>query len=147
MDNKSDPMTLSDFDALLDRYGAHSSDWPTDVRAAAQALLAQSADAGAAFREAEVLERLLALVPAPAPSAALEARIAALTDEKSAHWIWMVVARPVWRPALLAAAMLGGVYLGAAALPTSVAFGDGEFDLTGVAGGGETLGIVESWEE
>ncbi|NQV80997.1 MAG: hypothetical protein HQ495_10625 [Alphaproteobacteria bacterium] len=147
MDNTSDPMTLNDFNTLLDRCGPHLRDWPTDVRTAAQALLAESAAAGAALREAEDLERLLALVPGPAPSAALEARVAALTDEKSAHWIWMMVARPVWRPALLAAAMLGGVYLGAAALPTNVAFGDGGFDLTGVAGGGETLGIVESWED
>ena len=100
-----------------------------------------------ALRRAVGLERLLDLDPAPLPSDALEARIATLPRAETAHWIWMVVARPVWRPAVLAAAMLGGVYLGAAALPTSTAYGDSGFDLNSIAGGGETLGVIESLEE
>lgn len=141
------PMTLGDFETLLDQYGSNLADWPVDRREAAEDLLLQSPDAQDEMRRAIGLAQLLDLVPAPAPSAALEARVAALPQAETAHWIWMVVARPVWRPAVLAAAMLGGIYLGGAALPTSTAFGDSVFSLNSIAGGGETLGVIESLEE
>lgn len=141
------PMTLGDFESLLDRCGSNRADWPADRRDAAERLLAQSPAAQDAMRRANGLAQLLDLVAAPAPSEALEARVAALPKSETAHWIWMVVARPVWRPAVLAAAMLGGIYLGGAALPTSTAYGDSVFDLNSVAGGGETLGVIESLEE
>ncbi len=147
MDNTNNPLSVADFDALLDRCGPDPVRWPVEHRAAAEALVARSPEAAAALRAAEQLVWLLDLVAAPAPSAALEARLASLPRKEDVHWVWMIVARPAWRPALLAAAMLGGVYLGAAALPSSIVYGETGFDFTGVAGGGETLGIVESWEE
>ncbi|MEQ8247005.1 MAG: hypothetical protein RID42_04925 [Alphaproteobacteria bacterium] len=147
MDNKERPLGLADFEALLDRCGPDPVRWPVELRAAAQTLVAQSTEAAAALHTAEKLARLLDLVAAPAPSAALEARLAKLPGKEDVHWIWMIVARPAWRPALLAAAMLGGVYLGAATLPTVAVYGDSGFDFASVAGGGETLGIVEGLEE
>ena len=146
MDNDTS-MTLGDFELLLDQYGTNLADWPVDRREAAEDLLARSPEAQDEMRRAIGLALLLDLIPAPAPSAALEARVAALPQAETAHWIWMVVARPVWRPAMLAAAMLGGIYLGGAALPTSTAYGDSVFDLNSIAGGGETLGVIESLEE
>jgi len=145
--DKKNPMTVSDFEALLDRCGSVRSDWPANERDAADALLAQSSDAQDALRRAIALEQMLDAVPAPVPSDILMARVAAIPKAETAHWIWMVVARPVWRPAMLAAAMLGGVYLGAAALPANTAYGDNAFDLNSIAGGGETLGVIESLEE
>ena len=144
---KKHPMTVSDFESMLDRCGSVRSDWPAIEREAADTLLAQSSDAQDALRRAVALERMLDAVPAPVPSDGLVARVATIPQAETAHWIWMVVARPVWRPAMLAAAMLGGVYLGAAALPASTAYGDNAFDLNSIAGGGETLGVIESLEE
>jgi hypothetical protein len=148
MNDRPAAMTLAEFEARADRFGADPSVWPLDRRDAARALAARNDTAQRVLRDATRLERLLDVLPAPRPSEALEARVLAMAQaETDAHWIWMLVARPVWRPALLAAAMLGGVYLGAAALPTALAVGDASFDLTTVAGGGDTLGYVDLLEE
>ena len=145
--NKMKSMTASDFESLLDRCGSVRSDWTADEREAADRLLAQSTDAQFALRRAEALERMLDAVPAPMPSNALMARVATISKETPAYWIWTIVARPVWRPAILAAAMLGGVYLGVAGLPASTALGDNVFDLNSIAGGDEVLNMIESLEE
>jgi hypothetical protein len=145
--DETKPMTVSDFEALLDRCGSVRDDWPADERTAAETLLEQSSDAQDALRRAVALERMLDTVPAPVPSDILMARVATIPRNEAAHGVWLVVARPVWRPAMLAAAMLAGIYLGAAALPTNTAYGDDAFDLNGIAGGGETLGVIESLEE
>ena len=145
--NKMKSMTASDFESLLDRCGSVRSDWPADEREAADRLLAQSTDAQFSLRRAEALERMLDVVSVPTPSDALIARVATIPKENTAYWVWTIVARPVWRPAILAAAMLGGVYLGVAGLPTSTALGDNVFDLHSIAGGDEVLNMIESLEE
>lgn len=72
------PLTLAAFQDMLDAFGADPRRWPTERRAAAQSLLAVSADARAAFREARVLDDVLAAAPrAPEPDVATAARIAA----------------------------------------------------------------------
>ena len=145
--DKKNPMTVSDFESLLDRCGSVRGDWPANEHDAADTLLAQSSDAQDVLRRAVTLDRMLDAIPAPVPSDILMARVATIPKAETAHWIWIVVARPVWRPAMLAAAMLGGVYLGAAALPANTTYGDNAFDLNSIAGGGESLGVIESLEE
>ncbi len=65
--------------SLIDAYGADPERWPADERAAALLLLAQSAEARAYAREAEVLDGLLDRVPlrptVTVDPAALAARI------------------------------------------------------------------------
>ncbi len=69
---------LERFEALLDLYGAQPHKWPADERAAAHALLAQSADARAALESARALDELLDRAsPVPALSADLAAKILA----------------------------------------------------------------------
>ena len=145
--NKMKTMTVSDFESFLDRCGSVRSDWLANEREAVDRLLAQSTDAQFVLHRAEALERMLDVVSAPTPSDALIARVAAIPKENPAYWVWTIVARPVWRPAILAAAMLGGVYLGVAGLPASTALGDNAFDLNSIAGGDEVLNMIESLEE
>jgi hypothetical protein len=60
---------LARFEALLDAYGAEPRRWPEDRRAAAEALLARSAEAQALHAAAARLDALLdgaAVGPAPA---------------------------------------------------------------------------------
>lgn len=60
---------LARFEALLDAYGAEPRRWPADRRAAAEALLARSAEARAMQASAARLDALLdtaAIEPAPA---------------------------------------------------------------------------------
>lgn len=129
-------MTLETFTDLADRFGADLAAWPAPQRAAARALLAEQPAAADVLREAAALERLLDTIPTPAASEGLQSRVAAMVQRPSdAHWIWVLVARPVWRPMVFATAMLGGIYLGAAGLPSALATGGGTLDLSSVAGG------------
>ena len=145
--NKMKTMTVSDFESFLDRCGSVRNDWLTNECEAVDRLLAQSTDAQFVLHRAEALERMLDVVSAPTPSDALIARVTTIPKETPAYWVWTIVARPVWRPAILAAAMLGGVYLGLAGLPGSTALGDNAFDLNSIAGGDEVLNMIESLEE
>jgi hypothetical protein len=78
------PMTLARFTALLDAYGAEPARWPERERAAALTLLARSPEAYAQRDEAAVLDTLLDRAPAPAPPAALAARILAAAPHVAA---------------------------------------------------------------
>ncbi|TCZ54972.1 hypothetical protein [Roseicella aquatilis] len=61
---------LDRFTRLLDAHGPEPSRWPARDRAAAEALLANSAAARALLAEARALEaRLVAALPQPAPEA------------------------------------------------------------------------------
>lgn len=145
MNDKTEPMTLDAFSDLADRYGADVAAWPAHDRAAARALLAAEPAAAKALEEATQLDRLLDTIPTPGASTNLEARVAALMQRPSdAHWFWVLIARPVWRPMVFATAMLGGIYLGAAALPSALATDSG-LDLSSVAGG--DIGYVGLLEE
>jgi len=68
-------MTLERLEHILDAYGADPAHWPDADRAAALALLAQSADARRRRDDAAALDVLLDAVPAVSPSPALAARV------------------------------------------------------------------------
>lgn len=91
-------VTIERLRALLDAYGAAPERWPEDERAAAEALVAQSAAARAFREEAAALDRALDTVPSAPPSPLLAARVLATAPRP----------RPTraWRRALLAAVPL-----------------------------------------
>ena len=67
--NDTEREALARFEALLDAYGAEPRRWPADRRAAADALLARSAEARALQAAAARLDALIdtaAIEPAPA---------------------------------------------------------------------------------
>ena len=66
-------MSLTRFAAIVEAYGSAPQRWPGSERAAAEALLAASAEARALREAAAPLDAALSLSPAPAPSAALRA--------------------------------------------------------------------------
>lgn len=68
-------MAMDRFAAILDAYGAAPQRWPADERAAAESLLAASAQARALQAGAARLDDVLAGSRAPAPSAALRRAI------------------------------------------------------------------------
>jgi hypothetical protein len=68
-------MSLARFASILDAYGAAPRRWPATERAAAEALLAGSAEARAMLERAAELDRLLDAAEAPAPSPALRAAV------------------------------------------------------------------------
>ena len=122
MTGRPPPMALDRFRDLLDAYGADPHRWPTDRRAAAEALVAASVEARAARDEAAALDRMLDLAPAPAPSPELMARVLAAAP-RGAHarrrgWLTRLFAGldpagTPFRPAgALAAALILGVLTG-----------------------------------
>jgi hypothetical protein len=68
-------MPIDRFAAILDAYGAEAWRWPAAERAAAESLLAASAEARALRAQAAQLDHLLTVSVAPGPSAALRAAI------------------------------------------------------------------------
>lgn len=68
-------MPIDRFAAILGAYGAETRRWPVAERAAAESLLAASAEARELHAEAAALDRLLTASVVPAPSAALRAAI------------------------------------------------------------------------
>lgn len=89
------------FEALLDRHGAASADWPTEVRVQALELLKSSPEAqrlhAGAQRLDDVLDDILANV---APPLGLRTRIIANAPQRDAWLDWLTVR--VWRPVALA---------------------------------------------
>ena len=63
--------------ALAEAYGADLRRWPASERAFADSLIAADPSLKAVLDEAAALDALLAAAPAPAPSAALVARVLA----------------------------------------------------------------------
>lgn len=81
MSNASDnPMTLADFERLLDVYGSDRSRWPVPARASAGQLVARDRAARRLLAQAESLDRVLERAPLPslAREAALAERIVVL---------------------------------------------------------------------
>ncbi|MDP1627548.1 hypothetical protein [Parvibaculum sp.] len=70
-------ITLERLAGIVGAYGASPSRWPEDERAAAEALLAASAEARALVADAARFDALLDMAPAEAPSEALVARLMA----------------------------------------------------------------------
>jgi hypothetical protein len=70
-------MNLDRFAALVDAYGSSPARWPEAERAAAQALLATSAEARRLAQEADALDRLLDQTETAPATLALQDRILA----------------------------------------------------------------------
>ena len=70
-------ITLERLAEIVGAYGASPSRWPGDERAAAEALLAASAEAHALVADAARFDALLDMAPVEAPSEALVARLMA----------------------------------------------------------------------
>lgn len=73
-------MELAAFEDLIDRLGDELSRWPDDQRLAAEALLAESAEARALLDEARALREALKAPPVRAP-AGLADRIVAAAEK------------------------------------------------------------------
>lgn len=141
-------MTLADFERLLDVYGGDRTRWPAEARAAAAQLVARDAKACRTLAEAESLDRVLERAPLPslAVEAALAERIVVAAQRsprivKSAIGQSSVVALPdvralppqrsssrklgllrgdVRTAALLASALMVGIFIGISNVPQSV---------------------------
>lgn len=75
---------LDALDRVLERFGADRTRWPAPVRREFAGLLATSAEAQRRLREAEALDRLLDLAPAPAfDTRALADRIMAAVEAET----------------------------------------------------------------
>ena len=99
-------MTPDEFAALLDRYGGDLSHWPDQLRAGAEALLAQGpGEAWKQYRVAQVVEAALSSKP-EAPDQALLNRILARAHTTPAErQITLAVAFSGWQRGLAAASV------------------------------------------
>lgn len=70
-------MDISAFEDLIDRLGDELSRWPDEQRLAAEALLAESAEARALLDEARVLREALSAPPVRAPAGLADRIVAA----------------------------------------------------------------------
>ena len=111
----TEKMTLERLRAVIEAYGASAPRWPETERAAAAALLAESAEARALLAAATPLDELLDAVPAIRPTAAMRAAILAAAPR----------GRPRrgegWRGGLIGE--LGGWRLAGAVLAASLVLG------------------------
>ena len=97
-DAPGEGVTLKRLCVLLETYGARPDRWPDGERASAEALLARSPAARALAGDEASLDDLLGHAAAPAPSAALRARVLGLAAAPAAQ------PAPVASPAALPAA-------------------------------------------
>ena len=97
-DAPGEGVTLKRLCVLLETYGARPDRWPDGERASAEALLARSPAARALAGDEASLDDLLGHAAAPAPSAALRARVLGLVAAPAAQ------PAPVASPAALPAA-------------------------------------------
>lgn len=84
-------MSLSRFRELVDAYGGDDDRWPESERQAAYALAARSPEAGAILESAARLDRILAGLSPPAPSAGLRKRLTDLGPRsrgRTARALW-----------------------------------------------------------
>jgi len=107
-------MTLARLRAVIEAYGTSAARWPAAERAAAGALLAESAEARALVTEAAPLDELLDSVPAIAPTPALRAAILAAAPRAAPR------RGDGWRAFI---AELGGWRLAGAVFATSLVLG------------------------
>ncbi len=101
-------MTLERFAQLLDIHGADPARFPEAERAAAERLLALSAEARSALEEAQLLDGALGSVESVEPTPELAKRIVAIPAQhprEGAGWPFATHYRPAL--AMVAAALLG----------------------------------------
>lgn len=127
MNDPRSPITLARLQELLDLHGADVARFPQGERAAATALLASDPSAQRMLAEAATLERALAALDAPEPSAALRRAVAEIplrhpqAEGALAAFAWLPL-RSAW--ALAASA---GLIVALGALTGALA---GDVDLT-----------------
>lgn len=105
------PMTLDDFEAHLDRYGADLDRWPTERASQANRLIAASGAARAMLGESSALETLLedALPGATLSTGAVRSRILAAVAADAAKprlFAWLTSGRRLLRPIAFVAALI-----------------------------------------
>jgi anti-sigma-K factor RskA len=113
----TEKMTLERLRAVIDAYGTSAQRWPETERAAAAALLAESAEARA-LATAAPLDELLDAVPAITPTAAMRAAILAAAPRgrlrRGEGWRAFIGELGGWRlaGAVLAASLVLGIVSG-----------------------------------
>jgi hypothetical protein len=113
--------TLEQLEEHLDVHGSVLERWPQELRPAAQQLLDSSPEARAAWARAERLAALLDAAPDVLPSAALQARIAALPARHPQGWAsWWPFGNPLAPLLGWAAAGAIGVFVGSSSLSGSL---------------------------
>ncbi len=105
------PMTLDEFESLLDRYGADLDQWPVEFASRARPLIDDSHAAQSLYAESRALETLLddALPAATLSTGAVRSRIlAALTEQtaKPRMFAWLNFGPRLLRPVAIAAAII-----------------------------------------
>jgi hypothetical protein len=121
--NDTEREALARFGALLDAYGAEPRRWPSDRRAAAEALLARSHEAQALQAAALRLDGLLDTAAVePAPAHLIGRVIAAAPRAAAPRTSWFAA---LLKPAAgLAFAALLGLGLGSLVSPFAASAGD-----------------------
>jgi hypothetical protein len=109
-------MTMDRLKTLLDAYGASPARWPAEERAAAEAMIAASDEARAAFAEAARLDSLLDRAAPPPPADRLGWRLRGI-GPKAEPTVSSLQPRRGWmgslaRAAAVALAVAGGVAIG-----------------------------------
>jgi hypothetical protein len=112
-------MTMERLNTILESYGASPARWPAEERAAAEAMIASSDEARAAFAEAARLDAVLDQAPPPPPVDRLGWRLRGIGPRP--EQIVAAAARPrtSWmgnlaRAAAVVLAVAGGVAIGVA---------------------------------
>lgn len=105
------PMTLDEFEAHLDRYGAELDRWPVESASQAERLVADSSAARSLFSESRALEALLddALPAATLSTVAVRSRILATVTEPAATpglFAWLTSGSRLLRPVAIVAAVI-----------------------------------------
>lgn len=114
----TEKMTLERLRAVIEAYGTSAERWPETERAAAAALLAESAEARALAAAATPLDDLLDAVPAITPTAAMRAAILAAAPRarlrRGEGWRGLIGELGGWRlaGAVLAASLVLGIVSG-----------------------------------
>lgn len=107
----TEPMGLARFEQLVAAYGAQPQRWPELERRAAEMLLESDPRAARLLADADALDAILFVHQAPAPSAALHARIVASAPRRRIGRS----ARLWWSGLAMALAAGGGALAGSAA--------------------------------
>ena len=114
----TEKMTLERLRAVIEAYGTSAQRWPETERAAAAALLAESAEARALATAAAALDQLLDAVPAVTPTAELRAAVLASSTRTRARrgdgWRGLIGELGGWQlaGAVLAASLVLGIVSG-----------------------------------
>jgi hypothetical protein len=104
------PMTIEEFELLLDRHGADLARWPADSAATAKRLIADSSAARSLLAESSALDELLgdALPAATLSTGAVRNRILAAVEDAATHSMfgWLKFGPRLLRPVAIGAVII-----------------------------------------